>query len=407
MYLDKFKSLFEDYKDFDKRKIPLCAAETYTSVFTRQALNSILEGKYITGFRFRNPEKDFVGSDYLYQFLDLANRIAHELYGFDYNDFRCLSGMNTVDIILMSLFDKNSKILITGPEEGGHGSLPKICNALGIETEPIPYNYDLMQIDYDAFNDLLKKEKYDGIFFCQSDLIDPPDLRNIKCPEDTKIIYDATQTLGLIAGDLIESPVLQNKNVVMIGGTHKTFPSVTCGQISTNNPNVIDIIDKKISPDFLRNPQMNLIASVILTMIEMKEIGNRYCKSVVNIANKLGMSLEKYGIEVKKNKDGVYTNTHQIFIMLPLNYDVDLIYKRFASFFITINKRKTKYCHGFRVGVQEIARYSWESKIDDIALLLKSVINYKDGDREKIRELASKISEDKNDCFLINDIFMV
>ncbi len=84
---------------------------------------------------------------------------------------------------------------------GGHGSLPKLCRNYGIRYESIPYNYSTMQVDYVNLNELLlNNDEISYLFFCQSDIIQPPDLSRIFLPSKVGIIYDATQTLGLIAG---------------------------------------------------------------------------------------------------------------------------------------------------------------------------------------------------------------
>lgn len=50
---------------------------------------------------------------------------------------------------------RDSKILITDPASGGHGSLPKLCDNYGIRYDSIPFNYENMQVDYEKLNDLL------------------------------------------------------------------------------------------------------------------------------------------------------------------------------------------------------------------------------------------------------------
>lgn len=107
-YIDYYKRLttiYEEYKVFDRTKIPLCAAENYTSPFVKQGLISNYEGKYISGYIDRDKEKDFIGSDYLEKILLLSNDMAAELFHAKYNDFRSLTGMNTVALILMTLID--------------------------------------------------------------------------------------------------------------------------------------------------------------------------------------------------------------------------------------------------------------------------------------------------------------
>ena len=59
---------------------------------------------------------------------------------------------------------------------------------------------------------------YSFIILCQSDLITVPDLNKIDLPSNMGIIYDATQTLGLICGKCIPNP-LDYPNVILLGGT--------------------------------------------------------------------------------------------------------------------------------------------------------------------------------------------
>ena len=179
-YLYRLKELYEEYKTFDKEKIPLCAAENYVSPFSMQGLISHYEGKYVSGYIQRDKEKDFIGSDYLEKVFFLADNIAKELFRAKYNDFRSLTGMNTVALMLMSLMDRDSTILITDPASGGHGSLPKLCRNYGIRYESIPFNHLTMQVDYESLNKLLHdKNEISHLFFCQSDIIQPPDLSQI------------------------------------------------------------------------------------------------------------------------------------------------------------------------------------------------------------------------------------
>lgn len=87
-YLEKFKIIWEEFMDFNRRKIPLCAAENYTSAFVRQALSSQYEGKYIQGYLQRIVDKDNIGSDELYKLLSLTNELCEDLFGAKYADSR-------------------------------------------------------------------------------------------------------------------------------------------------------------------------------------------------------------------------------------------------------------------------------------------------------------------------------
>ncbi|WP_122641511.1 PLP-dependent aminotransferase family protein [Luxibacter massiliensis] len=404
-YLKYLSKIYEEYKNFDDSKIPLCAAENFVSPFAMQGLTSRYEGKYISGYIQRNKEKDFIGSDYLEKIFFIANDLASNLFHAKYNDFRSLTGMNTVALILMSMVAKDSKILITDPESGGHGSLPKLCDNLGIRYSSIPFDYVNMQINYEKLNEiLLNDHEISYLCFCQSDILQPPDFNLISSPKKIGIIYDATQTLGLIAGSTIPNPLDSQKNMVLIGGTHKTFPGVTCGYVATNSDNIIQKINQNISPNFLRNIQVNNIMSVCLSMIEMLHIGEQYANNIVYIANTLGKTLSNKGIYVKEIADGLYTKTHQIFIGTG-KLSVDETYTYFKKYGITLNKRNTKYIKGFRIGVQEIARYGFEKYIDELSELIRLVLVEPSKEKE-ILTLKAYLAKFKTNKYNVDNIFM-
>ncbi len=403
-YFEQLQMIYNEYLEFDKSKIPLCAAENYVPDYVKACLTSKYEGKYISGYLGRIKSKDFIGGDHLEKLLKLANSLGSDIFRAKYCDFRCLTGMNTVALMLMIMPDKSQKILITDPLSGGHGSLPKLCNNLGVKYESIPYNPDEMQINYSELNKILKQDKnISFIFFCQSDLIQPPDLSKIEIPQNIGIIYDATQTLGLIAGKKLPNPLTFSNKIIMIGGTHKTFPSVTCGFVATNNDEFIEKLDTNISPNFLRNIQANNILSVCITMLEMLEIGNDYAENIVKTSNTLGKCLEKRNISIKKISNEVYTQTHQIFISVQPEH-VDDTYLNFKKYGVTLNKRIMPYVTGFRLGVQEIARYKMCNYLDDLADLITLILNEPEKQKE-IFSIKTKLSDMKSDMYYLDKLF--
>lgn len=122
-------------------------------------------------------ENNFVGSKNLYEIYELLTRQCNKLYGCKYADARTLSGVNAVMTLLMSLFSTGDTILISSEECGGHGSMPKICRRLGINTIEMPYDYDAYDFNYEEINAILASQKIDGILICLSDLIIMPQLK--------------------------------------------------------------------------------------------------------------------------------------------------------------------------------------------------------------------------------------
>lgn len=176
----------------------------------------------------------------------------------------------------MSLLKNTDSVLITTPDQGGHASIPIILEKLGVNYEAIPYDYDNYQINYKELNNLCKSGLYKFLIFCQSDIINPPDMSKISLPDSMGIIYDGTQTLGLIAAGVLENPLEYINNIVLIGGTHKTLPAPACGLIMTNCSNYQQQLQKNITPNYLRNTQPNHIAALLLALIEQENFGKSY-----------------------------------------------------------------------------------------------------------------------------------
>lgn len=404
-YLEKFKKIWDEFMDFNKRKIPLCAAENYTSDFVRQALSSQYEGKYIQGYLDRVVDKDNIGSDELYKLLSLTNELCKDLFGAKYADSRTLSGMNCLAILIMALITDNSELIITTKEMGGHPSLAAILDRLDISYKPMPYDFSEHQVDYDSLNQLMKEtNNLSFVVFCQSDVIDPPDLSKLEIPEGVGIVYDGSQTLGLIAAKLLPNPLEYGDNIILVGGTHKTLPGPTCGLIMTNNENYIKAIDYKISPTFLRNIQPNNIAGLCLALIEQQSVGLDYQTKIIDNANYLGLQLQNMGIKVRKINDAVFSRTHQL--VLEFTPEItDLIYERARQNFVTLNKRKGYFHTGIRLGVQEVTRYNYT--YEDLDLVAELLFRFTQPNIEvDIQKIISQLQTKKLPSFVECGIFM-
>lgn len=402
-YFQKFLSLSERLKKFNEEKIPLCAAENVLSEFSKNDLCENFAHLYAMGNLTRDISNDFIGSQYIFELYDILSELCKNVFGADYTDARTLSGMNCDLTVFMSLLKSGDKVLLTTPEQGGHASVPRLLDALNIKYESIPYDYDNYQINYSKFNSYLSTGNYDAVIFCQSDLLQPPDLDKCKF-NDTLIIYDATQTLGLIAGKTIPNP-LNWKNCVLIGGTHKTLPGPTCGLVLCNDENLSKTLDKKINPDYIRNVQPDKIAQLVLTLIEQYETHFSYIKNIAVCAKKLGGFLEDRGFNLAKIFRNRYTETHQLFIKCN-KAECDTIYQNSLKYNVTLNKKDKLLFggYGIRLGVQEIARFNWDDKLLQTLADLLSGLTKENENKTAINLLRKQLIENKIPHFTYNEI---
>ena len=404
-YFEDLISLCADISNQENKLLPLCAAENVASPFSKIPLDTFLQEKYIMGgvMEYQN-HSNFVGSKKLFKIYELLSRQCNKLYGCKYADARTLSGVNAVMTLLMSLFSAGDTILISSEECGGHGSMPKICQRLGIKTIEMPYNYDLYDFDYCQINEILNSQKIEGILICLSDIIIMPQLNRINLPEDCVLIFDATQILGLIATKSIENPLKwfnNDKKFILMGATHKTLPGPTCGLIMTNNLKLAQQFDTLINPDYLRNSQLHHIFSLILTLMELEIYGEKYCNAVINNANILGNILTTYDFKVIKVLHQ-YTYTHQIFLSMPQN-SAEKFYNRCLDYGVSINYRN-KYIYktcGLRIGTQEISRYGWDNA--EMLIIAEILRDIRDNNSfsQDISDRINILSTKKQLCYTI------
>lgn len=399
--LEEYRRLCKELKEFEANKIPLCAAETYISDFSKQALISNFEGKY--SFVEANGNNSFIGGTYVHKLNELLKKECQLLFHAKYSNADTITGINCFTVCAMSLLKNTDSVLITTPDQGGHASIPIILDKLGIHYDTIPYDYGNYQIDYKELNLKCKSGAYDFLIFCQSDIINPPDMSQISLPEPMGVIYDGTQTLGLIASGVLQNPLEIVKNIVLIGGTHKTLPAPACGLIMTNCSSYQQRLEKNITPNYLRNTQPNHIAALLLSLLEQEKCGKAYQKLTVEIANLLGKELVDLNFDVAMLKNNQYTYTHQLFILMN-QADADDFYQTAEKYNITLNKKHKRLFanDGIRIGTQEIARYNWNHyNVKMLAQLLNAIKIHND---EDIRYYRNQLISLKIPHFTFEDI---
>lgn len=395
-YLKSFENLCHNVNTYNENLLPLCAAENSMSPFAKIALNSQLQEKYIMGgIQALDQNNNFIEAEYLFKFYQLLNAQCRDLFHCKYADPRTLSGVNAVMVLLMSLFKDGDKILISSEDSGGHSSMPLICKRLGISTIELPFDFDEMDFDYDAVNQIIKENSIQGILVCPSDLLQQPHLEKIQLPDDCILIYDATQTLGLMVHQHNENPLnkfSEDDNFILMGATHKTIPGPTCGLIMTKNLKLAKRFDTKINPDYLRNIQFHHILSLSLVLMELEVFGDSYGKAIINNANVLGKYLENNGFNVIKINPNRYTNTHQVFLQMSVE-QMNVFMNHCKNFGIALNARYKQLYQGsgIRIGVQEVTRYGWGTKeMEEIASIL-ALLQYNNIDTNTINTRISTL----------------
>lgn len=357
---EKIFSILDNLELFQQSRIPLCAAENVISNFCKLPLDGDVQERYIMGNYYTYSEKNnFIGSQYLVPIYEQIHNVCKILFDTKFTDARTLSGMNCITTLLMSLTHNGDKIAILSPASGGHPSILPVCERLGLHVIELPYDYINFDLNYEEANYIIKAEKIPYILLAPSDIIKPMDIQKLTL-DNSILLYDISQIMGLISGKQIDNPLKISSNIVLLGGTHKTLPGPASGIIMTNNEEIHQTIEKNINPKYLRHTQMHQVISLLFALIESKVYGQEYAKNIVLTSNTLGKILKQKGFQMLHPKE-YYSNTHQLFIKCTFN-EMNQIYYNASKYGVTLNTKEKKLFGntGIRLGTQEITRYGWK-----------------------------------------------
>jgi glycine hydroxymethyltransferase len=358
-HAERLDQILRDYQAFRSHVVPLCAAETPVSDFVRGFMTHPIHEKYAMGGPLAPAADNFVGAEHVLSLHELTIDLCRDVFGADYADPRPLSGTSAVTSLLMTLSEPGQRIMLQTSASGGHASMAPICRRLGLEIIDVPYDFDRLDIDVDACRQLVATTEIDFVLFSPSDLIYPPRLRAVGFGEATTLIYDATQTLGLIASGHLPSPLDDHPRMVISAGTHKTLPGPSSGLLLTRHADIAHRLDRELSPKFIRHSHPHHTAALCASLIEQRAIGEMYSNRIREHAGTLSRALALAGVEVVQD-GGRVSETHQVFVHVP-PARLESAYARAMAAGITLNmKRKPLFrTTGLRLGVQEIARYRW------------------------------------------------
>lgn len=374
--LDKVYELSKEFKEYHERALPLCAAENIISPFANLPLAFGFQERYIMNNTYSfNMDDNFIGCEKLFPYYQMISDSCERIFGARYTDPRPFTGMQTLDMITKTICKPGDKMMILDKEQGGHASVKPVVERLGITVFSAPYNQEEYDLDYDAVNKMVKDEGIKYILLAPSDLIKPLDVEKIDT-SNCVLLWDCSQLLGLIAAGMCPNPLKTMKNIVMFGGTHKTFPGPASGLIMTNEKHLHDMMEKDINPKYLRNSQMHQKICLLFALLEFEKYGDKYMSHMVHCSNYLGKRLREYGFDIA-DWHGQISSTHQIFIRCSKE-EMNLIYDNAYKCEITLNKKHKDLFlgYGIRLGTQEIARYDWNDEaLDKVAYCVKELAN--------------------------------
>jgi glycine hydroxymethyltransferase len=131
------------------------------------------------------------------------------------------------------------------------------------------------------------------------------------------VAYDASHSLGLIAGRQYQDPLAEGADI-LFGSTHKTFPGPQGGIVLTNDEQIHKRVEflanfRPLSgPTLVCNPHLASIASTGIVLEETR--WEEYARQVIANARTIARVLRERGVPLHGNGDSVseLTDCHQV-----------------------------------------------------------------------------------------------
>ncbi len=306
--------MVDNYERFRRDVLSLQASENFICSHVKMALGTDLGGRY--SHVMPDGRNAYGGTDMIEGIFRESEKNVKTLYGAKYAEIRPLGGHIAAEISLLSTIDKNDTIMAIGEEHGGYtGYMNDYLPAmLSFKTELIPFSDQKQEIDYDALEKKVLEIKPKVMVLGQSFVVKHYDLARVReiCDRTgSKLLYDGSHVMGLIAGKKFQPDALKYSDI-LFGSTHKTFFGPQGGIILTNDPDLNDRIKGNVVWKTMDNYHPNRIAALGIAAQDLITFGESYAGWVTSNSYTLARTLNDSGIAV--NNSPWYTESHQILL---------------------------------------------------------------------------------------------
>ncbi|GIH69892.1 PLP-dependent aminotransferase family protein [Sphaerimonospora thailandensis] len=306
-----------------------------------------------------------------------AVRLGAQL-GARHVNLKAVSGVSALTVALSALARPGETAFNLAERDGGHGSTRFIGARLGLRMKDLPVDPATCTLDLEALADQLAggprpELVYLDAFMCLFP-VDLAGLREVVGPHAV-IHYDASHTLGLIAGGAWQNPLAEGADSLG-GSTHKTYPGPHKGVLATNDAGLAARLDEHASHLVSHHHPADVVALAVAA-VEMDARGAVYAQATIANARCLGTALAERGFRICGDKRG-FTDCHQLWIDIAPLMDAEEAARRLFEAGIVVNAIPLPHITapvGLRLGVQEV---SWagmgEAEMEEVAEIATAVL---------------------------------
>ncbi|GAA2818628.1 serine hydroxymethyltransferase [Kitasatospora aburaviensis] len=287
--------------------VNLAAFENVLSRTAERMLHSPLANRYLIGHERERRGMDpllrsgllsaaYPGVDRLEQ---AAAETAQRLLGAAWVDFRPLSGLHATMSVFALLTEPGGTVWSIAPENGGHFATGPLLESMGRRSACLPWSRENGTVDLAAFAALWRQNPGAMVFLDHGVPLAPLPLRELRAVvgPGTLLVYDASHTLGLVAGGEFQDPIGEGCDIVQ-GNTHKSFPGAHKGLVAFADAAAGRDFSDRLGTSLISSQQTGPTLANYVTTLEMGVHAAGYARDMLANRAALARALGESGFTV-------------------------------------------------------------------------------------------------------------
>jgi glycine hydroxymethyltransferase len=297
-----------------RRCLNLLAPEAPTSPTVRALLSSEVGTRAAEG-HIGPVNRWFAGTKHIDEIEALCVELLKKVFRARYADHRLVASMIGNLAVYTALTEPGDVIMSLSQPFGGHSSNRSDgpAGVRGLKIVDIPFDPVELVVDLDLFRKVAPLVRPKVVALGASMTLFPFPLQAMQeviAEWGGRLFFDGAHQLGLVAGGQFQDP-LREGAAVMTGSAGKTFSGPQSGIIVWDDPALTEPLTHAIFPVLAATHQVNRVAALAASAVEMLAYGKEYMAQIVRNAQALGAALDRRGIPVLGAHKG-YTTTHQV-----------------------------------------------------------------------------------------------
>jgi glycine hydroxymethyltransferase len=393
------RNLLQDEME-DECFINLCAFDNVLSHSAAHFLRSPLGNRYRIG-AFKGAGKAPNKSGLLlrgFHHLDELEHAAHEasraLFGGVITDLRPLSGVHATTCIILATTDPGDTIYSISPDHGGHFATRYIAERAGRVSRYLAWDIENHNLAIENIARQFAHEPPAYILLDHGAPLAPLKVALLRQVAGMRVLidYDASHTLGLIAGGMFQNPLAEGCDILH-GNTHKSFPGPQKALIVFNDGHVARRVQEALDAGLVSSLHTHHLMALCITLLEMQIWAKAYARQMIDNAGALCRALRQRGYV---SDACPATQSHVLLVETPGEREGYEWFERLRRARIATNVRPLLGRTMMRLGVQEVTRRGFsEEDVEDVAGYIDMAIS-QSATSEQIREQVIQKRRSRN-----------